>query len=65
MYSRPAISNAPAIEPITIPAICPPVNPLFPDPAVEDPVAVGVVKVIVAVMDGKTTPAHRVETSAL
>lgn len=70
--TRPIIKAAPAIDPITMPAIAPPESPLpppEPEPELEDGVLVAVDvevgSVIVDVMEGSTTPAHRVSASEL
>ena len=56
-----ANSRAPTTAPMTMPAIWPPVKPVWlvlaPDEKLAD--GVGVVKVTVGVIVGKTTPAHR------
>lgn len=66
---RPITKAAPAIDPITIPAIAPPESPLLPEPELEDgllvAVDVEVGSVIVDVMEGSTTPAHRESASEL
>lgn len=63
---------SPTTDPITIPAMAPPERPLLPELAatgvgelVPVALAVGVLKVIVVVMVGKTTPAHRSVMSEL
>lgn len=67
---RPATKAAPTIDPITIPAIAPPDSPLFP-PALElgdgllVAVEVEVGRVMVDVIEGSTTPAHRESASEL
>lgn len=69
---RPIIRAAPAIDPITIPAIAPPESPL-PEPELEPELEDGLLvavdvevgSVIVDVMEGSTTPAHRESASEL
>ena len=71
--TNPARSAAPTTEPITIPAIAPSDNLFLELDAVRveladdvgDEVAELVANVIVAVIDGNTTPAHLVSAPAL